>query len=155
MAGITEGKGAEMKKLKLGKVEKTERGFEVVNFKDHYGTRCSLQASSLAIYKKPGTSAIWLGVDDANPQVLHGDAAALGVKTDATCGWVKYPLSDKVHLTTRMHLNREQVEALIPMLQNWLKRDTFKNLAGHDPFKQKKVNDTVRAAQIRLKRRDQ
>jgi hypothetical protein len=115
-----------MKPKKLGKVERTSRGFEVVNFKDHYGTKCSLQASSLAIYEKPGTSAVWLGCDEANPKVLHGDAAALGVKTDATCGWVGYLLSDKVNLTTRMHLNREQVEALIPMLQSWLKRDTFK-----------------------------
>ncbi len=111
----------------LGAVERTSRGFEIVNFTDHYGTKCSLQASSLAIYQKPGTSAIWLGVDDPQPKCLHGDAAALGVKTDATCGWVDVPLSDKIMLTTRMHLNREQVEALIPMLQSWLKRDTFKS----------------------------
>ena len=84
-----------MKQKKLEKVERTSRGFEVVNFKDHYGTKCSLQASSLAIYEKPGTSAVWLGVDDAAPK-------------------------------TRMHLNREQVEALISVLQSWLKRDTFK-----------------------------
>lgn len=119
-----------MKKKKLGKVGRDYRGFEIVNFKDHYGVPCSLQASSLAIYVKPGTSAIWLGVDDPQPKVLHGDAAALGVKTDATCGWVDYPISDKVNLTTRMHLNREQVEALIPMLQGWLKRGTFKVKAG-------------------------
>ena len=115
-----------MKPNKLGKVERTSRGFEVVNFKDHYGTKCSLQASSLAIYEKPGTSAVWLGVDDAAPKCLHGDAAGLGIKTDATCGWVDVPMSDKIQMTTRMHLNREQVEALIPMLQSWLKRDTFK-----------------------------
>lgn len=119
-----------MKPKKLGKVERTSRGFEVVNFKDHYGTKCSLQASSLAIYEKPGTSAVWLGVDDAAPKCLHEDAAKLGIKTDATCGWVDVPMSDKIHLTTRMHLNREQVEALIPMLQSWLKRDTFKAKAS-------------------------
>lgn len=114
-----------MKTKKLGKVKKTSRGFEVVDFKDHYGTKCSLQQSSLASYEKPGTSAVWLGVDDANPQVLHGDAAGLGIKTNATCGWVKYPISEKVLLTTRMHLNRDQVTALISMLQNWLDADTF------------------------------
>ena len=124
-----------MKTKKLGKVKKTSRGFEVVDFKDHYGTKCSLQQSSLAIYEKPGTSAVWLGVDDANPQCLHGDAAGLGIKTDATCGWVKYPISDKVLLTTRMHLNREQVAALIAMLQNWLDADTFGKApnAPHEP----------------------
>jgi len=111
---------------------KNRKRFEVVNFKDHYGTKCSLQASSLAICEKPGTSAVWLGVDDAEPKCLHGDAAGLGVKTDATCGWVDVPMSDKIHLTTRMHLNREQVEALIPMLQSWLDADTF-GKAPNDP----------------------
>lgn len=115
-----------MKTKKLGKVERTSRGFELVTFKDQYDVPCSLQASSLAIYEQPGTSAIWLGVDDPQPKVLHGDAAALGIKTDATCGWVDYPISDKVNLSTRMHLNRKQVEALIPMLQSWLERGTFK-----------------------------
>ncbi|MES2367010.1 MAG: hypothetical protein V4563_14135 [Pseudomonadota bacterium] len=115
-----------MKPKKLGNVKRTHRGFEIISFKDHYGTSCSLQASSLAVYEKPGASAVWLGVDDPSPKCLHGDAAGLGVKTDATCGWVDYPLSDKVQITTRMHLNREQVEALIPALQNWLNRDTFK-----------------------------
>lgn len=113
------------KKQKLGKLDHTHNGFEFVQFEDHYGANCSLQASSLAIYEKPGTSAVWLGVNDAKPKVLHGDAAGLGVKTDATCGWVDYPISEKVLLTTRMHLNREQVEALIEALQSWLDNDTF------------------------------
>ena len=110
----------------LGAVKRTSRGFELVNFKDHYGAECSLQASSLAIHEKPGTSAIWLGVNDAKPKCLHGDAAALGVETDETSGWVDVPLPDKIMLTTRMHLNRKQVEALILMLQSWLNRGTFK-----------------------------
>lgn len=38
----------------LGNVEETERGFEIVRFQDHYDAGCSLQASSLAIYRKPG-----------------------------------------------------------------------------------------------------
>lgn len=110
---------------RLGKTEKTNRGFKTVKFKDYYGAPCSLQASSLAIYEKPGTSAIWLGVDDAAPKVLHGKAASLGVKTTATEGWVPYPIPEDVLLTTRMHLTREQVEALIEHLQKWLRDDTF------------------------------
>ena len=54
----------------LGAVEPTSRGFERIDFKDHYGVGCSLQASSLAIYATPGTSAVWLGCNDANPRVL-------------------------------------------------------------------------------------
>lgn len=113
-----------MKKT-LGKVTKTGRGFPLVNFTDRYGIPCSLQASSLAEYQKPGTSAVWLGTDDPKPQCLHGDAAGLGVKTDATCGWVPVPLSDKIQLSTRMHLDRKQVAALVHHLQKWLEKDTF------------------------------
>lgn len=46
------------------KVERTERGFQIIRFKDEYGNDCSLQQSSLAIYERPGTSAIWLGVGE-------------------------------------------------------------------------------------------
>jgi hypothetical protein len=46
------------------KIEKTERGFELIEFKDIYGSECSLQQSSIAIYEKPGTSAIWFGVEN-------------------------------------------------------------------------------------------
>jgi hypothetical protein len=109
----------------LGPIKHTSRGFEQVEFKDRYDAKCSLQASSLAEYEKPGTSAVWLGIDDPQPKCLHGDAARLGVKTNATCGWVDYPLPEQVMLTTRMHLNREQVEALIGHLQSWLENDTF------------------------------
>lgn len=110
----------------LGKVQHTARNFEFLEFKDMNGTKCSLQASSVAIYEKPGTSAIWLGVDDPQPKCLHHAAASLGVETTATCGWVDVELPEQIMLTTRMHLDRAQVEALIPLLQNWLKRDTFK-----------------------------
>ncbi len=50
-----------MKTLK--KVEKTERGFEVIEFEDCYSEKCTLQQSSLAEFEPPGTSAIWLGVN--------------------------------------------------------------------------------------------
>lgn len=46
------------------KVKKTERGFEIIHFKDFYGTDCSLQQSSLALYDQPGCSAIWFGQGD-------------------------------------------------------------------------------------------
>lgn len=45
----------------LGEVKSTGRGFELVEFNDHYGTPCTLQQSSLAVYTQPGTSAVWLG----------------------------------------------------------------------------------------------
>jgi len=110
---------------KLGKVTKTGRGFEIIEFTDRYGVPCSLQQSSLAEYQKPGTSAVWLGTSDAQPKCLHGDARKLGVPTDATSGWVPYPIPEEVQLSTRMHLDRKQVEALIAHLQSWLTKDSF------------------------------
>lgn len=110
---------------KLGKVEMTARGFEIIKFKDRFDASCSLQASSLAEYPKPGTSAIWLGIDDANPQIMAVDARQAGIETTETVGWVPYPIPPQVMLTTRMHLDRDQVKALIRHLQNWLDDDTF------------------------------
>lgn len=105
----------------LGKVTKTARGFPMVEFKDFYGHPCSVQMSSIWLEEnKPGNSALWIGVYDAKPMVLHKYARAVGVESNATCGWVPYPIPEEVSLTTRMHLNREQVKALIGHLQRWL-----------------------------------
>lgn len=45
----------------LAMVTRTGRGFEFMQFLDYYEKPCHLQSSSLAIYKQPGTSAVWLG----------------------------------------------------------------------------------------------
>ncbi|MNH47331.1 hypothetical protein D3C79_1105140 [compost metagenome] len=50
---------------------------------------------------------------------MASHAAAFGVKTKETVGWVPYPIPDQVLLTTRMHLSREQVAALLPILQRF------------------------------------
>jgi hypothetical protein len=96
------------------KPQTTSRGFDLHDFHDLYGHSCSLQKSSLA-----SEDAIWLGVNDPNPRILHGDAKRLGVETDATCGWVDYPLPDEVLCTTRMHLSQQQVKELLPFLQRF------------------------------------
>lgn len=111
--------------MSLGQQTRTGRGFPLVEFCDRYDVACSLQASSLAIYEPPGTSAVWLGPDDANPQIMASDAKSLGVKTKETCGWIPYPIDDRVFLTTRMHLDREQVAALIEHLTSWLETGQF------------------------------
>lgn len=110
----------------IGKVKRTARGFPLVEFKDHYDQPCSLQASSLAIYQQPGTSAVWLGVNDPSPKVMARDAASVGVNTTETCGWVPYPIPKEVQISTRMHLNRQQVAGLIVRLQRWLETGGFK-----------------------------
>lgn len=93
----------------------TARGFGLIEFIDRYDHKCTLQKSSLAT-----EDAIWLGIDDPNPQVMAVHAAALGIKTPAVNGWVQYPLPAQVSLTTRMHLTREQVADLLPLLQHFV-----------------------------------
>lgn len=92
----------------------TNRGFARYQFTDHSGAKCSLQKSSMAFEE-----AIWLGVDDANPQVLACEAGLVGVHTRETTGWVPYPIPDQVMLRTRMHLTQEQVIELLPLLQHF------------------------------------
>lgn len=87
----------------------TDRGFSYIEFEDHYGSGCSLQKSSLAT-----EDAIWLGIDDPNPQIMASKII------DGATGWAKYPIPEDVLITTRMHLTIKQVEALIPILQNFL-----------------------------------
>lgn len=97
------------------KEDKTNRGFDLVEFTDRYGAECSLQKSSLAT-----EDAIWLGVNDGNPQVLASKASSLGVHTTVETGWVPYPVPEEVLVTTRMHLTVEQVKALLPYLQRFV-----------------------------------
>ena len=56
---------------------RTGRGFEILKFKDHYGVDCSLQASSLAAYSTPGTSAVWLGDNNNRMHLTRGQAQTL------------------------------------------------------------------------------
>lgn len=91
---------------------KTGRGFALRHFTDHYGVPCSIQKSSLAFQ-----DAIWFGVDDAQPKVMAREAAAVGVQTEESTGWVPYPIPANVSLHTRMHLTRAQVKKLLPVLQ--------------------------------------
>lgn len=74
------------------KFKPTPRGFSRADFKDLYGAPCSIQASSLAT-----DDAIWLGCDE------------LGIE----------PVS-KEPFAQRMHLNREQVASLLPILERFV-----------------------------------
>jgi hypothetical protein len=93
---------------------KTGRGFGIINFLDAYRTKCSLQESSLAT-----EGAIWLGVDDVQPQIMASEAHLVGLETEQTTGWVDYPVPEKVLMHSRMHLTQEQVKQLLPVLQEF------------------------------------
>ncbi len=95
-------------------LKKTERGFDIFCFEDRYRNKCSLQKSSLAT-----EDAIWLGIDNANPKILAHDAKRLGIQTDEKNGWIEYQIPKEVLISTRMHLTKEQVIELLPILQNF------------------------------------
>ncbi len=97
------------------KIGKNQRGFATSEFSDRYDVKCSIQKSSLAF-----EDCIWLGVDEADPKIMASDALKLGIKTDARVGWIPYPVPDQVLINTRMHLTREQVAELIPVLQRFV-----------------------------------
>lgn len=87
----------------------TNRGFKLIKFEDLYGSRCNIQKSSLAT-----EDAIWFGIEDAEPKIMASKTKEGGV------GWVDYPIPEDAFLTTRMHLDREQVKELIPILQQFV-----------------------------------
>ena len=100
---------------------KTSRGFDIVTFTDLYDAKCSIQESSLA-----SQDAIWLGIDDPNPQILVSDARRLGVNVDndihaVATGWQSCPIPKEVSLTTRMHLNRKQAKAIVRILNKFIR----------------------------------
>lgn len=107
----------------------TARGFSLYNFQDRNGEKCSLQQSSIAT-----EDCIWLGIDDADPQIMASDAKKLGLPTNTDCGWVPYHIPSEVLLSTRMHLTRKQVKALLPILKHFAKTGEVVNL----PIKDKK-----------------
>ena len=100
-------------------LSKTQRGFANGKFVDRYGKQCSIQKSSIAT-----EDCIWLGIDDAEPQIMSSDAIRMGLKertgTEADWGWTPFFIPPEVSLNTRMHLTQEQVKALLPILQKFV-----------------------------------
>lgn len=97
------------------KFGETTRGFSYGSFNDYFGLECSIQKSSLAT-----DDAIWLGINNPDPKIMAADANQYGVYTTEEIGWVSYPIPEVVNINTRMHLTREQVEALLPILQHFV-----------------------------------
>ena len=86
------------------KLDKTSRNFDIGNFIDECGVECSIQKSSRA-----DDGFIWLGCDRADPRVL------IFAK-----GWTPIEMPAEYIANTRMHLSREHVGALLPLLQSFV-----------------------------------
>jgi hypothetical protein len=96
-------------------IQYSERGFAFAEFVDRYGAKCSIQKSSLAF-----EDCIWIGVDKVEPMVMASRAAEFGLDPVEKTGWIPYPVPKDVLLSSRMHLTREQVAALLPILQRFV-----------------------------------
>jgi len=96
----------------------TTRGFKLVEFKDRNGVSCSIQESSSDV------PSLWIGVNDANPRVMKSEAFQHGINLTEDelkeGGWVEFPIPDNVLFDDRMHLTKEQVKKLIPILQEFI-----------------------------------
>ena len=86
----------------------TGRGFAIYEFEDRYGVDCSLQKSSLAF-----EDCVWLG------------ANTIGLKEfKSGHGWTDVELENTIehhfNANNRMHLTREQVSKLLPILKKFV-----------------------------------
>jgi hypothetical protein len=68
---------ASVRTVLLGPVDRTGRGFEIIHFADRNGKECSLQQSSLADFEQPGTSAVWLGIQNDRMHIDYEKAKKL------------------------------------------------------------------------------
>jgi hypothetical protein len=51
---------------------------------------------------------------------MASQADTFDLITEQKTGWIPYPIPKDVDLSTRMHLSREQVAVLLPILQQFV-----------------------------------
>jgi hypothetical protein len=91
--------------------EPTPRGFSCFEFTDSHGHKCSLQKSSVAFVEH-----IWLGCNEIG---LKKEIPGRGfIDIDTKC---EGPGGVNFIANNRMHLNQEQVKALLPILKRFVK----------------------------------
>lgn len=101
----------------------TARGFVFATFTDLFGAKCSIQKSSVAT-----EDCIWLGVHNPDASVMSADAPgdSMTVKLELydgstdTTGWKRLALPPAVLVGGRMHLSRDMVAELLPVLQHFV-----------------------------------
>ena len=133
-------KGANMKK------NYTVRGFEISEFQDERKNNCSLQKSSSA-----EEDCIWLGCDEIGLKKFtpFGNPSWVDVDTKGSLdpGGISYIANN------RMHLTREQVKDLLPLLSRFAKTgDLFNKAEMKKKFNQdfKKIKKSAIGCKINL-----
>ena len=104
------------------KIKKTCRGFDLIEFEDDNGEKCSLQKSSSALEDK-----IWLGIDQAKilefyPMPRDTNEAWVEITKEEVEEKLKHRPQNEIHYKNqRMYLTRKQVEKLLPHLENFVR----------------------------------
>jgi hypothetical protein len=107
----------------LGSLKKTSRGFEVVEFTDSNGRQCILQQSSAigdsdGAMDHPGTSYLWLGIQDAEAPSIHLNREQVKGLIGRLQHWLADGGFDSVKASTtslqRIQAAEEPYEQLLP-----------------------------------------
>ena len=99
------------------KTEHTERGFAYQKFEDQYGEKCSIQKSSLAT-----EDCIWFGFDEINLKhfvPFRTPESWQDVDLDKLLGVTPDNRQSDI-ANSRMHLSRDMVADLLPVLQHFV-----------------------------------
>ncbi len=94
-------------------IAKTNRGFDITDFKDRDGNDCSLQKSSLAM-----EDCIWLGL---NKPTITEFVPKKGFfpMTKERMDSLKLSADSEIYQFSRMQLTQQNVRDLLPYLQNF------------------------------------
>ena len=93
----------------IRKVRISNRGLTSVVFEDSGGYSCTLRDSSSV------EPRIWIGKDKVPVKLFLPDI------DQTKKGWIDYPLPEQVKLFGEMELNQNQVKALLPYLEYFVK----------------------------------
>ncbi len=94
------------------KIETTPRGFQIAEFTDSYGNKCSIQKSSSAT-----RDCIWIGIDSPKLTVFEDDSKGKYITTQ---------MPSNFDVDSRMHLTIDQVKMLLPILQTFVETGELK-----------------------------
>lgn len=102
----------------------SDRGFKGGEFIDRYGSKCSIQESSMAATEGDGEGhCIWLGINTPECKVLVPGH-----------GWQDVTIPEDALHSGRMHLSQRNVRELLPHLQFFAEAGWLPNEEQLDAF---------------------
>jgi hypothetical protein len=96
-------------------IVQTQRGFSKGSFTDYNSINCSIQESSLAT-----DDCIWLGIDVPRLTVFEDTNMGSAKHSLVESKYIETDLPKNWSVDSRMHLTRQQVSDLLPLLQRFV-----------------------------------